>query len=319
MLTVNRADIFYAFQNMREPAFPLLAPSGVIMSTWPQPPPSIPTLQNMTSGFAEFRAVDEFVPLMQAITNARLITIGLAMYLSGHPEAPSLNRIVWARNFLTHDLLSLPLALPYRSPTHTPPDQHSYAQNESFSPSANANLFSSSHALYNLIRLSTLAYTLLVLFPLPRITGVHAKLSQKLMLALDDCIVLELWTTHASILLWATVLGGAVAEQDGLKPWFAGVIRQARSVMPHLTPADSARNRAAGRQSQNSPRSSAEAVSKREADATWVNVRDICFRFLWFGGRECDGVARAFWDEARENAVMGKGIKSEFSTVSAPL
>ena len=33
-------------------------------------------------------------------------------------------------------------------------------------------------------------------------------------------------------------------------------------------------------------------------------VRNICFRFLWFDGPECDGVGQAFWNEACENVLM---------------
>lgn len=194
---------------MRAPFFPLLVPTSLIMSTWPAPPVSLPpSVQHLTAGFQHLEALyhtEGFSALMQVISNARLITIGLDAYTSQDTAAPTLNRIVWARNFLAHDLLSSPSAL--TSSVHHQPHRQ-------ISPSS-LSMLSVPHALYNLLRLSLLAYTLLVLFPMPRVTGLHAKLSQHLMLALDDCTVLELWTTEwRELLMWSTLLGGMVAVED---------------------------------------------------------------------------------------------------------
>ncbi|EXJ71060.1 uncharacterized protein A1O5_06053 [Cladophialophora psammophila CBS 110553] len=288
------ADIFYSFQDMRVPAFPLLAPTSLIMSTWPEPSTLLaPSLQNLTSGFQDLGDIAGFGPLMDVVHNARLITIGLDAYLSRHPSAPSLNRIIWARNFMTHDLLSLPLTPPL-------PDLCPNAAHRHDSSSSNmTTLCSPLHSLYNLVRLSTMAYTLLVLFPVPTVAGIHGKLTQQLMLVLDDCTVMDLWTTHPKLLLWSTVLGGIVAKDTSLRPWFAEMIRQARTKTTNLALMDSASRGSRSRdRSYDNPNPSMEDRTEGESRALWTVVRDMCCRFLWFDGPECDGLGGAFWEEA---------------------
>ncbi|KIX97703.1 uncharacterized protein Z520_06481 [Fonsecaea multimorphosa CBS 102226] len=291
------ADIFYAFQDMREPAFPLLAPTSLIMSTWPETQPAVaPFLQNLATGFQDFGDIVGFAPLLQIIHNTRLITMGFDAYLSGHSSAPSLNQIVYARNFMTHDLLSLPL--PYLRPGS--------GQRHEGSSSSIMTHSSPLHSLYNLVRLSTMAYTLLVLFPVPSTASIHDKLTRELMLALDDCTVLELWTTYPQLLLWSTVLGGVVARNTSLRPWFAEMIRQARTRIPSLTLVE-ARSRSRGSRHSSyhsSPSSDDGRTRGGESGALWPVVKDLCFRFLWLDGPECDGLGRMFWEEACDNMQL---------------
>ncbi|KIW94709.1 uncharacterized protein Z519_04686 [Cladophialophora bantiana CBS 173.52] len=299
------ADTFYSFQDMRVPAFPLLAPTSLIMSTWSEPSTlQAPSLQNLTSGFQDLGNIAGFGPLMEVLHNARLITIGLDAYLSGHPSAPSLNRIICARNFMTHDLLSLPLTPPL-------PDLRPSAAHRHDNSSSNmTTLCSPLQSLYSLVRLSTMAYTLLVLFPVPTVAGIHGKLAQQLMLALDDCVVMDLWITHSKLLLWSTVLGGIVAKDTSLRPWFAEMIRQARTKTTNLALMDSASRGSRNRlRSCNNPSASEEDKTEGESRALWTVVRDMCCRFLWFDGPECDGLGRAIWEEAcdttRQLRTMG--------------
>ncbi|OAP54972.1 hypothetical protein AYL99_10672 [Fonsecaea erecta] len=283
------ADIFYAFQDMCVPAFPLLAPTSLVMSSWPETPAAlVPSLQTLASGFEDLGDVIGLAPLLQVIHYVRLITIGFDAYLSGNPSAPSLNQIVWARNFMTHDLLSLP------SKGSLSAQRHDSSTSDVMTHS------SPLHSLYNLVRLSTMAYTLLVLFPVRCTADIHQKLTRELMLALDDCTVLELWTTHPQLLLWSTVLGGLVAKDTSLRPWFAEMIRQARTKIPDLALTDS-RGQSRSRHSSYHSTPSSEAGTPGESGALWAAVRDICRHFLWFDGPECDGLGRAFWEEACDN------------------
>ncbi|OAG45406.1 hypothetical protein AYO21_00040 [Fonsecaea monophora] len=289
------ADIFYAFQDMRVPAFPLLAPTSLIMSTWPASSTRLtPSLKNLASGFQDLEDVVGFAPLMQIVNNARLITIGFDAYLSGLSSAPSLNQIVWARNFMTHDLLSAPseLLVPYsRTVSSSPQDNDSSSIMVPSSPL---------RSLHNLVRLSTMAYTLIVLFPVPSVAGIHGKLTRELMLALDNCTVLELWATHSRLLLWSTVLGGVIAQNTSLRPWFTEMIRQARTKIPRLALLNAkGRSRSKSRHSSHSVSSvSDDDGTDGDSDALWPVVKGICFRFLWFDGPECDGQGRVFWGEA---------------------
>ncbi|EXJ65376.1 hypothetical protein A1O7_01717 [Cladophialophora yegresii CBS 114405] len=289
------ADIFFAFQNLRSPAFPLLAPSTLIMSIWAEDPaPLASSFSYLASGFDEFSDHPCFAPLVQAITHARMITIGLNAYQSQQPGAPTITRIVWARNFMTHDLLSLPVTIASTLIEHTPGQQP-----HGSSASTIVHVFSPQQALYNLIRLSTLTYTLLILFPMPRVTGLHARLSMQLMTAIDNCTALDLWATHAKILLWATVLGG-IASEDALRKWYAEMIRQNRATIADIALGDSSgRNKwkdTSRQRSHNRSRSNSGASSRREPDVTWKVVKDVLFRFLWFDGPRYDGLGSGFWD-----------------------
>lgn len=312
-----RADIFIAFQNLNKPSFPLLAPTSLVMSTWPEPPsPLPPALRTLTMGLQKLRTALTCEPLYEIISTLRQITIGFSMYLSGHPDGPSLVRILWARNSVQHDLLSLDATL--ADTTIKPEPGSPTMQHSSIFP-----IFSPPQSLYTLLRQSTLAYTLLVLFPLPRVAGLHTKISQRLMLALDDCMVLDLWRTQPEVLLWSTVLGGIVAgsgsgsgsggdteaDEDydtssaspsssgssstpspspSLRPWFLEMTTHARSHIPSLSttffPPPSKRD--------TKPRPS------RDFEASWPVVRDICASFLWFDGPEFERAARTFWNES---------------------
>ncbi|KIV77925.1 hypothetical protein PV11_09697 [Exophiala sideris] len=68
--------------------------------------------------------------------------------------------------------------------------------------------------LYDLTRLSTLAYVVLVLFPPPRFAGVHAKLAPHLISTLDECTDLRLWNEYPDLLLWGTIFGGILSNRD---------------------------------------------------------------------------------------------------------
>jgi hypothetical protein len=270
----------------------------------------------MTAGFGELHDDPAFARLMQIVTHVRMITIGFNAHLSQQAGAPTITRIVWARNFMTHDLLSLPLTMPTTIPKPIPG-----VRLHEFSASDILNGFSSQQALYNLIRLSTLTYTLLVLFPMPRVTGLHDRLSQQLMAALDDCTALDLWATHPKMLFWATVLGGIVSEEGGLREWYAEMTRRTRMIIADLGLVDSPgrdRTQSTGRQRSRSRSHSASEVSgKPEADVTWKAARGMFFRFLWFDGPQCDGLGRAFWDEACEN-LSARAASDESPASASP-
>ena len=241
------------------------------MSTWPDPPSPLPaSLLNLAEGFHTLPTALSSTLLIEKIDTIRFITLGFYMYQSRHPSAPSLVRIIWARNCVHHDLLSLPTTLIHSDASKQPQTRTSPT------PSHSHLIHPALQALYEVLRLSALAYMLLMLFPVPRMAGIHAKLSQSLMLALDNCTVLDLWDQHPQLLLWSTVLGGIIADEGTLRSWFADMASQAR---PRLT---------------------------QDTNVTsWKAVRDICASFLWFPGPECDGEGRKFWEEV-ERPVLPK-------------
>ncbi|KAK4940094.1 hypothetical protein LTR10_019723 [Elasticomyces elasticus] len=248
------ADIFMSWLTLRRPAFALLAPTSLVLSTFPSPPSTIPSsLANMTQGFRALSESLTSMPLFGAIDTIRLITIGYDMYLSQQPLAPSLVKILWARNSATHDLLSL-------SNRFMPDDSQDHSEIDTTDTEG-------SQALYSLIRLSTLAYTLLVLFPMPRVAGLHANLSKQIRSALKVCAAMGFWDENSSLLLWATLVGGSVGDMgEPVRGWFMDVLTKHSPI--------------------------------RCRTASWPAVRDIVTRYLWFDGPECEGVGSEVWMEA---------------------
>lgn len=271
-----RADIFMSWLNLTKPAWPLLAPTSLVLSTWPDAPPNLPVIfADMTTGFDVLPKALTTTLLFDTIVNIRTITLGYDMYLSQQPGAPSLVQILWARNSVTHDLLSL-------NPTLTSGDLAAAASYDTctcktpeFQTSSVAEI-AHLQALYQVVRSSTLAYTLLVLFPMPTVAGVHGALAKQIMTALKGCMGLGLWSDQANysdLLLWSAVIGGVVAEEDDTaRQWFVDLLVRQRSPM------------------------SASCCYCDEKDA-WDEVRRIITKFLWFDGPECEGVGRDLWTD----------------------
>ncbi len=200
------------------------------------------------------------------IQTIRTITIGFSMYTDRHPQAPSLAHIVWARNSISHDLLSLPPA----------------AMNVPLDPET---------AIYEAIRYSVLAYMLLVLFPIPVFSGSHIKVATRLLTALDDCSQLDLWDEWSGLLLWSSLLGGMLGHHDGDED-------------PGSTPSTEA-DQGGITLTSRFVKMTTKADVKHKPSA-WGLVRDICGRFLWFEGDECEGVGKSFWNLACESILPEK-------------
>jgi hypothetical protein len=233
----------------------------------------------MTAGFALLPKAMTSTALFDVLTNVRTISIGYDMYLSQQPLAPSLVQILWARNSVTHDLLSLNTSLTSgdlaAAATRNSPEFSSDERREA----GVALDVSEMQALYQVVRLSTLAYTLLVLFPMPRVAGVHATLAKQIMAAVKTCMALGLWERGMQgphdLLLWATMMGGMVAdENEPVREWFVNVLTR-KNTLP--------------------------------CEDMWEDMRGMVTQYLWFDGPECDGVGREVWMEVCEMDDQGGG------------
>ncbi|KAK7890698.1 hypothetical protein LTR67_007907 [Exophiala xenobiotica] len=238
------ADVIDAFKTLRPPAYPLRISTARMMAIWPYPDRKAlrPFLQNLATGFGSLPESIQLDPLMQKIDAIRDVSIGYDLYLVQSPSAPRHIHIVWGRNTLLHDLLRLP--------------------DKSFD-----NPLAADACLYDMCRLSTLSYMLLVLFPLPRVSGLHYTLAQRIKTALDSCFVFRLWQRYPELSLWATVLGGILAEETALRPWFVQV---------------------------------SASICRERTWQSWDTVKNVCSRFLWFE-QDCDQVGEAFWEEVLEH------------------
>ena len=214
------------------------------MAIWPYPDTKVlrPFLQNLATGFGGLPESIQVDPLLQIIDAIRDVSIGYDLHLEQNPSAPRHIHIVWGRNTLLHDLLRLP-DKSFHDPLHPDP------------------------CLYEICRLSTFSYMLLVLFPLPRVSGLHYTLAQLIKTTLDSCFIFRLWQRYAELSLWATVLGGILAEETALRPWFVQV---------------------------------SASICKERTWQSWDAVKNVCSRFLWFE-QDCDRAGEAFWEEVSEH------------------
>ncbi|KAK7894530.1 hypothetical protein LTR67_006291 [Exophiala xenobiotica] len=264
---IELSGIFISFIRLSRPTFPLLTPTSLVMSSWPYPKAPLSAGHNdLCKGFDFLPSTFTSSSLFSMIQTIRTITIGFSMYTVRHPQAPSLAHIVWARNSISHDLLSLPPA----------------AMDMPLDPET---------AIYEAIRCSVLAYVLLVLFPIPVFSGSHIKVATSLLTALDDCNQLDLCDEWPGLLLWSSLLGGMLGHHDGgedpgSRPSTEadqGAITLTSRFVKMITKAD-----------------------VKHKPSAWGLVRDICSRFLWFEGEECEGVGKSFWNLACESILPEK-------------
>lgn len=217
-------------------------------------------------------------PLMQAIQHTQLVTAGYVAFLTNDKTAPSLVQLLSGRNSILHEILSIkPEVKPINS--NSPhgrsglPPQRSRVQEPLHALDvAEAN----DDILLVLIRLATLAFVLLVLFPMPRTAGIHDKLSNELTQALALCNDKGLWAGFSDLLLWSTVLGGATANENSrvhfVDAWLVWEDKKARS-------------------------KGDERNVDVEADL-WRQTLLVCANFLWYDGFESELQKQVslFWD-----------------------
>jgi hypothetical protein len=238
------ADVFIAFKQLSHPRYSLRIPTARLMSHWPYPDPDHlhPLLRKLGTGFEALPIELYSLSLSIVIDYVRHVSIGYELCLDKDSQMPRFVHVIWGRNCLIHDLLSLP----DRSVEAVDPES----------------------CLYELCRLGVLAYMLLVLFPLPRISGLHLTLASRLSSAIVNASpCLDEWTTCQPLTLWATVMGGILAEDN--PEWRTWYIDRARRL--------------------------------NTDEMSWQQVKnDICACFLWLE-RECDEAGENLWFDVSEN------------------
>lgn len=249
--------------------FPLIIPTSVIMSDWPVIPGVNPSLSNFATGFNHLFEDVSISPIFAIIQNIRSMTIGYDLYLDQNDDGQIFARLLNARNWVQHDLLSLDenadrtIALTdtrfddvYRLQTSSPLRDYQYM----------------------ILRYSVMIYVLLVLFPLPRSTGVHSKLAIRLMRAINGCGPNV--SSNQGFLIWAVMLGGAVAEGD-IRTLFIDRLLQI------LDPGETARR---------PPRDSCVQITHL-AQSWWHRIEDQCKNYLWYRRFDFEREISHFWKD----------------------
>jgi hypothetical protein len=169
------------------------------------------------------------------------ITIDIESYCQGATATSDLTRLIDKRNRTQHMLLSLPTY-------------------EELSPCQ-----VSSPCFYESIRLTSLIYSLAVIFPLPPIRSTHQKLAILLKSVLALPSVERYWKEFPFLLLWCLTLGGIAASSTECRNWYV------QNLM---------------------------ALSAERRLYAWQDVTNEMRRYLWLESA-CDVGGRELWMEVR--------------------
>lgn len=260
----QRADIYIALVHMRPPTFPLLVPTETVLSHWSEVHAWKDDLELLGSGFDNLPASVRTTALTKALENIRQTTFGYDMYLNEQTGSPSLFQIVGARSSIQHDLLSIDSTLPgvFHCP-HKP--EGSFCHSCVLQHDLNQNL-------YSIVRLATMAFVLHLLFPMPRSAGIHTEIAARLTQVMDTCCANRLSQAYFDVLQWATVIGGATAN-DSQRPLFVERLIRNAAVLDF----------------------------SRGQQRKWrQEVESICSEYLWYPLYDLAKEADGFWQDVWE-------------------
>jgi hypothetical protein len=237
--------------------------------------------------------------LLNILTLAQTVTTALTHYqnqnisaMDPKSTAVSIRQLILARNYVHHSMLSLPEA---------------------------NSLWGSQFALYNVLRITALIYSDLVLFPLPKQTGVRGRYAAMLREVLQGkgSGVGGLWCDEAALMLWACLMG-AVAAAEVIDVNHLESINSQEGMTPKAMSEEVARAREEGDWQEERTwfvakvRMCAEMLNLGLAKGMdgWEEIKDrTCTRFLWWDD-VCDIVGRGVWEEVvlLQNVMLDAGL-----------
>lgn len=191
-------------------------------------PAAIELDSKLGSGFRYLRQTTEGQQLLDVLDAYSEITVALDHFVRGGPTAPELVELMPVRNCTQHRLLSQlpssPFSLNYIS--------------------SNTEL-----CIHQAVRLATLIFSEMVIFPLPLPQHVKPRLATALRQALEACRILGCWDMHSSLLLWALTLGAIAASYTEQRSWYIDLLLHETSLLQL---------------------------------EEWYELESICSRFLWW-------------------------------------
>ena len=248
-------DILTSFQQLAVPAFPLVRSTKSLLGSWSTAENSSSHLAyTLGTSFNGLSTTPSFARLGTAINYVVEITLGYDRYEHSTPDAPILHQVIRARSAVIHDILSLPDPPP-STPIPTP---------------TSSAIIALDTTIYSLSRLATFSYLLIALYPISRENGPHEELARRIQSLLENASLLNMWETHSSLLVWASMLGGIMAKDTILRPWYVEHINQ--SGIKHTLIA-------------------------------WPPVSAVLTGFLWLES-ECNREGKELWNETW-NVTMG--------------
>jgi hypothetical protein len=200
-------------------------------------PAAINLTSKLGAGFRYLRQTSAGQQLLDVLDAYSEITVALDHYVRGGPLAPDLVDFAEVRNCAQHRLLSqMPNPLDLSDPEL---------------------------CVHHAVRLATLIFSDIVIFPLPPTQGVKPRLALMLRQTLEACHLLRCWELHNQVLLWALTVGAIAANYTAQRSWYLDQLLQETSLM----------------QIEN-----------------WFVLESICSRFLWWK-HICSEPLRWVWNE----------------------
>ena len=256
-IAIQLYDAFTSWRLFRHPLFPLLQPTSYVMSLRSHTPDSTATTlaQQMISGFSNVHLSKDHQPLqdlLQSVEYTATLSADLDQWERKTTSCPDYVHIHFTRWCIMHDLLSLP-------------------------DLSDGISMSDADRLYELIRLSTFAYFLFTLVPIPQAGSLPIILALKIQPTLEICIKDKsagsgLCIHQPGLFLWSVMLGGMCAYAAH------GLELVGESASPLL-------NDYVGYTRHLSVKSDVHA---------WPLVANILKQYLWLEN-ECNGLGEAFW------------------------
>jgi hypothetical protein len=224
MLISFRNDLVDASRNSCKP---LLAWENILEQlpaiTWP--------VQDAKCCLNKGKQVSAFVPLLatsalpyslqSAIAAIFHTTELLRIYIEDDQPDSAILALVESRNRAQHFTLSLPSVFDTLGPleSYNDLDEHDRCNTSAFPK------VPFSDCVYEIVRLSLLVYNNMVVYPMPPISGVQARLTKSLRAALDCLLRMDssMAVYHSSWLVWSIMLGGISGESNEDQDWFRDI------------------------------------------------------------------------------------------------
>lgn len=199
-------------------------------------------LSRLGTSLLTLRALD--CQLIDAVETCCILVVGLDQYQRRASSAPSLPSLIAARTVTQHKLTTL-----------TP---------ISDSVTSASTTTAITHQISEICRLVLLLFSDMIIFPVPRVSGVKARLVSTLRKRLE-MFPLGLWIRHRELMSWILMIGGVAACSTVHRDWFVSIFH----------------------------------ARLRWYVDEWKHVKDILETYLWWD-HVCFDVGLDFWRQVHE-------------------
>jgi hypothetical protein len=188
--------MYFASKYLQKPVFPWRRPviSIVEEGTHVPDPVSAEMTTKLGSGFQYLRQVSGCDELLDVLDSICEVTAALDHHVRGGLGAPELEDLVEVRNSTHHRLLC---QLP------DPPD-----------------LSTPDSCVLQAVRLASLTYDDMVIFPIPAVQGQKRRQASQLRQVIEEILLLQAWKGHHKIVVWTLVLGAIASTHTTDRGWY---------------------------------------------------------------------------------------------------